>query len=141
MKRLAALLFFATLLGASPISEARAQQEEIITRYDGGSSTRPGTCRAFLEYEMQYDRDGIANWRNQPAAGTIMDPPPRLETAGIQETSPGMLRYESLLILSFKRASAPASKPTERRERRSFTCNNATGHIRIQNVNSRILGD
>jgi hypothetical protein len=112
--------------------------EEVISIVKGGSNVGRGRCLAALEYEYSYDKDGITFGRNVPAPGTTMDPP-RLESAGVQTVSPGEYRYESLLILTLRRAQLISALPaTERRERRIVTCSDSTGVMDMEKVISRV---
>jgi hypothetical protein len=130
---LAALAGFAAL----PTPGAVAA-EDMISVVKGGSNVGRGGCKAALEYEHQYDKDGITSGRNQPMLGTSMDPP-RLETAGVQIVSSGVYRYESLLVLTFRRTGlVNASPATERREHRILTCSDATGAMNEDKVISRV---
>jgi hypothetical protein len=131
-------LWTATLIGVAALPAIDAAAEEIISVVRGGSNVGPGRCRAALEYEHRYDKDGITSGRYQPAPGSSMDPP-RLETAGVQSVSPGVYRYESLLVLTLRRAGQPSASPgNERREHRVFTCADATGAMSEEKVISRV---
>jgi hypothetical protein len=124
-------------LAALPVTGAAAA-EEVISVVRGGSNVGRGRCKAALEYEYSYDKDGITFGRNVPAPGTTMDPP-RLESAGVQTVSPGQYRYESLLILTLRRAQLVGILgATERRERRIITCSDATGVMDTEKVISRV---
>jgi hypothetical protein len=132
-----ALVLAGSGLAVLPTTGAIAA-EEIISVAKGGSNVGRGRCKAALEYEHKYDRDGITSGRNVPAPGITMDPP-RLESAGVQQIAPGEYRYESLLILTLRKVQLIGVSPaTERRERRIVTCYDATGAMDLEKVTSRV---
>jgi hypothetical protein len=137
MRRSTVVLAIAIGLAALPTAGVMAA-EEVISVVKGGSNVGRGRCKAAVEYEYNYDKDGLTFGRYQPASGTTMDPP-RLDSAGVQQVSPGEYRYESLLVLTLRKAQVIGlAQATERRERRIVTCSDATGAMNIEKVISRV---
>lgn len=113
-----------------------AAQEQVITRGEfTGNAGRLG-CRASFEADLATEQEAIRRGRHQPGPGLRMVA--RLETDGIREAAPGLLRFDSQVVMEIWQADAPAAAPplNTRIERRFRECTINTGFRleRLENV-------